>query len=110
MIDQAQNKPFCKTGHNRRCRYTNGFYCEDCYTFFKKDSPTYRSSELLSSIQMVLHNINTRRKNKDEEVLKLKNEIGIGIEHENYEDLISRAEVLMRKHNCNAGSATIAIK
>ena len=44
--------------HNARCRYLHGYYCEDCDTFFHKDSDTYRSDELLQSIWMVLHNIN----------------------------------------------------
>jgi len=47
-----------KCNHKARIRYTHGFYCEDCNTFFDKDSPTYRADALLSSIWMVLHNIN----------------------------------------------------
>ena len=96
----------CK--HNQRARYTHGFYCEDCKTFFPKDSPTYRSDELMSSIYMVLHNIWCDTKN--EECLKMRDKIGIGIKHENYEELISEAEIIMEKHSKNSESASIALK
>jgi len=101
--------------HNHRCRYTDGFYCEDCNTFFGKDTPTYRSGELLSSIWMVLHNINVDRVRAgnvvDVDVLSLKDEIGIGIgkKHENFEELISKAEIIMTNHLKNSNSASITL-
>ena len=104
--------PACS--HNQRCRYTHGFYCEDCNTFFKKDSPTYRSGELLSSIWMVLNNINVdlfrAGEAKDEEVKKMKDKIGIGIVHDNYEELIEDAEVIMGKYRTNSEAANLELK
>jgi len=97
--------------HNRRCRYTSGFYCEDCDTFFPKESPEYRSDELLSSICMVLHNINAallragEKKNLEVEVMY--NKIGIGKKHDNYEELIAEAEFIMLKHGKTINSATV---
>ena len=100
--------------HNQRCRCTNGFYCEDCKIFFKKDSPTYRSDELLSSIWMVLNNINVDLYRKglpeDPEVTRMKQKIGIGLKHENYEEIISDAETIMDKYVKNADSASITLK
>lgn len=99
--------------HNARCRYTHGFYCEDCHTFFSKDSPTYRSDELLSSIWMVLHNINAELGQADkepiEEVTELADRIGIGIKHDNYEELITEAEKLMVKYGKNSESASFTL-
>lgn len=100
--------------HNQRCRYTHGFYCEDCKTFFPVDSPTYRSDELLSSIWMVLNNINADRQQKGKpklsEVEAMKNKIGIGKKHENYEELIAEAETIMKKYHVTAKSATVTLR
>lgn len=99
--------------HNVRSRYTHGFYCRDCQMFFDKDSPTYRSDELLSSIWMVLNNINADRCRAGLDVLKdvadLKEEIGIGEAHENYEDIIFRAEAVISKYGRNNDSASITL-
>lgn len=99
--------------HNARARSTEGFFCEDCNTFFGNDSPTYRSGELLSSIWMVLHNINVSfyraGEKTSEEIVNMKNKIGIGVAHENYEELISEAEILMSKYNKTAKSATMVL-
>lgn len=99
--------------HNKRCRYTNGYYCEDCKTFFDKDSSTYRSTELLSNIWMVLNNINAdyyRRHNLNiGEVVALKEKIGFGKTHENYEELIADAEILMAKYKKNSKSASVTL-
>ena len=100
--------------HNARARYTDGFYCEDCNKFFSKDSSTHRSDELLSSIWVVLNNINVdlfrADKEIDLEVDALKEEIGIGKKHKNYEDIIKRAEILMAKHKKDSNSASITLK
>lgn len=99
--------------HNQRERYSNGYYCSDCKTFFSKDSPTYRQTELLSSIWMVLWNINTERTMAGldylDDVTKLSDEIGVGKLHDNYEELISKAEVLMAKYGKNSDSATVLL-
>lgn len=42
--------------HNHRCRYSNGFYCEDCKTFYDENSHDYICSEMLSSCWMGIHN------------------------------------------------------
>lgn len=90
--------------HNQICRYTHGFHCEDCNTFFPKDSPTYRSSQLLSSIWMVLHNL--QKPDAD----AMRDKIGIGEKHENYEALIAEAEVIMAKYKVNSDSATFTLR
>lgn len=102
--------------HNQRCRYSTGFYCEDCRTFFDKDSPTYRSGELLSSIWMVLNNIHAENLQKGglgvPEALAMRDKIGLGNErftYDNHEELIAEAEVVMAKYKKNAGSATILL-
>lgn len=99
--------------HNQRMRYSNGYFCEDCGKFFNKDSPTYRQTELLSSIWMVLWNINAERcragLDKISEVANLADEIGFGKLHENYEELISKAETLMAKYGKNSDSATLIL-
>lgn len=96
--------------HNQRCRYTTGFLCEDCGEFFDKDSPTYRSDELLADIWMVLHNVWV---NDDSalDALAMRDEIGIGKDHSaDYEDLIERAEVIMSKYGKTRDSATITLR
>lgn len=101
--------------HNQRCRYTHGFYCEDCNVFFSKHSPTYRSSELLSSIWMVLNNINAARSRtnlpKLEDVDQIQNKIGIGVSHpDNFEELIKEAEIIMSRYGKHSESASILLK
>ena len=99
--------------HNQRCRYTHGFYCEDCETFFDKDSSTYRSGELLSSIWMTLHNINVAlvRSGKDANavITAMRDKIGIDIEHDNYEELITEAEFVMARHGVNSESCAVVL-
>ena len=100
--------------HNARCRYSHGFYCEDCNTFFAKDSPTYRSGELLGSIWCVLNNINANSIQaggpRIEDALDMMNKIGIGLKHANYEELIAGAELVMKKYNVNSDSASVVLK
>ena len=103
-----------KCKHNARCRYIHGFYCEDCKTFFPKESPTYRKEELIDSIWMVLNNINVERlrakKKPYKDVEYMQNKIGIGIKHKNYEEIISEAEKIMKKYKVNSDSATVTLK
>jgi hypothetical protein len=62
---------------------------------------------------MVLSNINAGRRQSGLEVFSdvelLVEEIGIGKTHDSYEDLISRAELLMQKYGKNSESATMVI-
>lgn len=71
-----------KCDHNRVCRHTDGFHCYECDTFYGMDTPTYRSGELLTSIWMVLNNINAdlhrAGKDRDSNVDRMKDKIGIG--------------------------------
>lgn len=43
--------------HNQRCRYTTGFYCNDCGSFFPRESEEYLRTEALSSYDMSIHNL-----------------------------------------------------
>ena len=96
--------------HNQKCRYTHGFYCEECGTFFPKESATYRSGEYLSSLWMVLHNINAGSLQSGgegvPEVIEMRDKIGIGKSYANYEDLIKEAEAMLAKYGKNVDSAT----
>lgn len=38
--------------HNNRVCDITGFRCKECGEFFPKNSPIYRSTELLSSLEM----------------------------------------------------------
>jgi hypothetical protein len=100
--------------HNARYRWTTGFQCEDCNTWFAKDSPTYRSGELLSSIWMVLNNLNVDSRRAggsllDDDADALQTRIGIGKKHENYEELIAEAEVIMARHTLTSDSASMGL-
>lgn len=99
--------------HNSRRRYTDGFLCNDCGEFFSKDSPTYRSGELLSSLWMVLCNIRAEfirnEEEPDKEVVAMIEKIGIGIVHEDYEELIAEVETIMTKYGKNSESANITM-
>lgn len=54
--------------HNNRCRYTDGYKCEDCNRFFPKDSEEYIRTEAVSSYWMSLHNISVDYARKMNEV------------------------------------------
>lgn len=108
--------------HNARCRYTEGFLCEDCNTFFGVSTPTYRSTELLSNLSLVLHNINVDLSRKglplDDDVKSLCDELcacscwgvdtpgGFDVD---YEALIEKAVALAVKYGKNSKSATVVI-
>lgn len=99
--------------HNQRTRYTHGFLCEDCDTFFSESTTTYRSTELLSTLWMVLNNIHVEVHRRDgvgvPKALLLRNKIGIGIEHEDFEDLIKEAESIMYEYGYTKDSAQVRI-
>lgn len=101
--------PRCE--HNQRCRYVDGFWCEDCDTFFPKDGAVYRSGELLSTLWMVLHNISAESEQrggpKITDALRMRDRIGIGVRHADHERLIRDAERVMRKHGVTADSANV---
>ena len=99
--------------HNQKHHYTHGFLCEDCNTFFPKESDVYRSSTLLDDIWMVLNNISVDKyidgKGQDMEALEMRDKIGIGVKHDDYESLIAEAEVIMDKNGVNAASAVLIV-
>jgi len=103
--------------HNDRLRYDIGFHCYDCNEFFHKDSPTYRSGELLSSLWMAVHNqcvylSRDDKKDTDEyrELDAMRDKIGIGKKHDNYEEIITEAESVLSKRNSSAESVNIYLK
>lgn len=87
--------------HNKRSRSTTGFQCTDeCGQWFSKDSPTYRKDEYMSSLWMHLHNTGIYLRTNDIDdtaIVAMKDEIGIGIKHDNYEELITKAEALIKR-------------
>ena len=100
--------------HNHRCRYTHGFLCEDCHTFFPKESATYRSGELLSDLSCVFWNLNVDacRKGlpKRQDCLDMcdrLNQLQPGGDHE---ALIADAELLLAKYGAKATDATVELK
>ncbi len=95
--------------HNNRSRFTRGFYCSDCDTFFGKDSPTYRSGELLSSIWMAVRNLGIELGGSPE-AKALCNRIGIGKKHDNYEDLIQEGLAFLAKHGQDEDAATVVLR
>jgi hypothetical protein len=99
--------------HNHRCRYTTGFFCEDCHTFFDKDSPTYRSGEYLSELWMACHNINARalqaHQPERKDALAMRDRIGIGLVHPDYEALIAEVEAFLTQNNTSPDSATLVL-
>ena len=100
--------------HDARTRGTEGFFCRDCDQYFHKDSPTYRSGELLSSLWMALNNISVGSfragKGDIREALDMKAKIGIGVAHDNYEDLISEAEGILAKYGRDVNEAYVVIE
>lgn len=46
-----------KYPHNQRCRYSNGYHCDDCNNFFDKDSEEYLRTEGLDSYYLSIYNI-----------------------------------------------------
>ena len=99
-------KVACK--HKARTRYTHGFFCDDCNTFFGSDTSTYRSSELLNLLHMVCHNLNV--KHNSAELLAMGDKIGLGVEHGNFEELIAETEKLLERYNASSADATIVLE
>lgn len=101
--------------HNQRCRWTHGFQCEDCNTFFPLESPTYRRSEYLGTCWMALHNVNSRRHrakvDPHADVAELCDRIGVGQDHfDDYEELIGEAEAMLAKYGSSPEAAQVTLK
>jgi len=62
---------------------------------------------------MVLWNLNVARvregKKKNPIITAMVDKIGIGIDHDNYEEIIEEAEMIMTRHGVNAESASVDI-
>lgn len=95
-------------------RYTTGLFCHNCNKLFDRTTPEYRSREMLSGIWMTLNNINADSVRNGgpsiKDALAMRDEIGIGKKHANYEELIFRAELIMAKYGRNEQSSTITLK
>jgi hypothetical protein len=89
--------------HNNRTRYTDGYRCTEpdgCGLWIEAASPEYRQDEYMSTLWMKLNNVGVdlREQGKaDNKIMAMKRDIGIGIKHENYEELITKAETLIRE-------------
>lgn len=105
------NEQYCL--HRHTCSYTSGFYCEDCGNFFDKASPTYRSTALLTSLAMVMNNINADRcrsgRHGDEDVDAMVDKLIATKPDDDYEGVIAEAEIIMLKYNVNSESASVTI-
>lgn len=98
--------------HNQRIRYKSGFFCEDCWTWFSRDSDTFRRCELPSRLWCVVHNIGARASRAGEDMPDVK-EICDGLNQENEiarESWIVRAEHFIRLHGQDEHSASIELR
>lgn len=101
-------KKLCR--HNQRSRFNNGFYCEDCKTFFHKSSSTYRKDELLGNIWMSVHNIYLDTGSSIKELFDLRDEIGTRKNHDDdYEELIEKSIKILKKYHRDENSAMLRL-
>ena len=112
-LSKHGKKIFCK--HNSISRFTHGFFCLDCDTFFSKYSSVYMKTEMMSDIWMTLWNINVdlRRSGKkiDKKICSMLDKIGIGKNHDkDYRKIICESNKLMNKYNKNSDSSTVTFK
>lgn len=56
----ASRRQAAECPHRHRCRFVHGYLCEDCRSFFPRESETYRRTEWPDELSMVLHNINVQ--------------------------------------------------
>ena len=63
-LEECRNR---KYPHNQRCRHANGFQCDDCGTFFGKETADYILSEQLSTVSISIWNTGVFFVRKDEE-------------------------------------------
>ena len=98
--------------HNQRTRFTAGFYCEDCKTFFAACTAEYRSSELLFSIRLTLHNLNVERHRNGLTPLPDISAMAEKLKHasDDYESLVAEAEAVMQRYGVNSDSSMVVIQ
>lgn len=85
-VDECRKQ---KYPHNQRCRHTNGYHCDDCNTFFEKESEDWKRTEGLSDCWMILHNINAMclrsKADTPSDVLELRKEYDVLSERQAFE-------------------------
>lgn len=96
--------------HSHRCRYGDGFKCEDCGRFIERSSPEYRRDEEMSNAWCELHNLPIHHPESAIEATSLRDEIGIGIDHDNYEELLSRAQSLLSKYGRDFDTSVVTLR
>lgn len=74
-----------KWPHNNRCRYTHGFKCEDCGTFFPIESIGYKRHEYPSTLWMAIWNYRAGITRK-----------GGHVDEKEIEELIARCDGLIK--------------
>jgi hypothetical protein len=67
-LDECEHR---KWPHNNRCRYENGFQCEDCGTFFPLDSMGYKRYEYPSTLWMAIWNLSAKSKKDKENTISI---------------------------------------
>jgi hypothetical protein len=120
-VDEEMNMSGNQCKHNQRCRYTTGFFCEECKTFVKMGSDEYFMFEGFDSWWMVIHNIWCRlSKGEVKEIaggdtqvaLVLRDRIGVGAKGRSLNELRaleSEAAAFAKKYGDNAESATCVL-
>lgn len=115
LSGRGEKEKMCE--HNQRSRYVHGFLCKDCNRFFCRSSPTYRSGELLSTLWMVLNNINANSVQgggpRIDDALAMRDKIGKRCKvpnHDDYETLIAEAEMIMAKYGVTEESAEVVLQ
>lgn len=92
--------PHCT--HENQCLYTHDFFCEDCGSFFPKDSATYRRHVHLTDLRLECHNVSARSWQASKvivpEALALADKISAAGAPDNYEELIAEAESFLAKY------------
>jgi hypothetical protein len=53
-LEECRKQPY---PHNQRCRYTHGFQCDDCNTFFPRESEEYIRTEEFPNFDISIHNM-----------------------------------------------------
>ena len=111
--EEAPWPPLCRVNgyiHNNRTRYSSGYYCRDCDTFFPKSGPTFQRTEYLTDLWMALHNINAIRLQKKLEELPdvkaARDAIGLGPNRVgDYRELIKLAEETLARYQVKPDAA-----
>lgn len=106
-----------KYPHNQRCRYTDGFYCEDCGNYFPKESPDYRRHELSNSLSLVCWNISAEHVRQYGiqlqsalEMEKKLTAISNKMSDSEVEILLAEALCFIEAHGKNSESASLVLK